>query len=95
MHLVDTHTYCLMEVADEIAKQYAILSHQWDKKTGEITFRDMQKPNEASELKGFVKIRKTCKQAIKNRLRYVWVDICCINKESSAELNEAINSTYR
>lgn len=26
---------------------------------------------------------------------YVWVDTCCINKESSAELSEAINSMYR
>ncbi|KAH8904977.1 HET-domain-containing protein [Coniochaeta sp. PMI_546] len=25
---------------------------------------------------------------------YVWVDTCCINKESSAELSEAINSMY-
>lgn len=26
---------------------------------------------------------------------YVWVDTCCINKESSAELSEAINSMYQ
>ncbi|KAJ9148813.1 hypothetical protein NKR19_g5863 [Coniochaeta hoffmannii] len=26
---------------------------------------------------------------------YVWIDTCCINKESSAELSEAINSMYR
>ncbi|KAM7218546.1 hypothetical protein V8F06_006150 [Rhypophila decipiens] len=25
---------------------------------------------------------------------YVWIDTCCINKESSAELSEAINSMY-
>lgn len=26
---------------------------------------------------------------------YVWVDTCCIDKKSSAELNEAINSMYK
>lgn len=26
---------------------------------------------------------------------YIWVDTCCINKESSAELSEAINSMFR
>ncbi|KAK4108985.1 HET-domain-containing protein [Canariomyces notabilis] len=26
---------------------------------------------------------------------YIWVDTCCINKESSAELSEAINSMYQ
>lgn len=28
-------------------------------------------------------------------VNYVWVDTCCINKESSAELSEAINSMYQ
>ena len=28
-------------------------------------------------------------------VHYIWVDTCCINKESSAELSEAINSMYR
>ena len=27
-------------------------------------------------------------------VQYVWIDTCCINKESSAELSEAINSMY-
>lgn len=29
------------------------------------------------------------------QINYVWMDTCCINKESSAELSEAINSMYR
>lgn len=28
-------------------------------------------------------------------LHYIWIDTCCINKESSAELSEAINSMYQ
>ncbi|CAK1356508.1 unnamed protein product [Cercospora beticola] len=38
---------------------------------------------------------QTCDQAQKNDLKYAWVDTCCINKESSAELSEAINSMWR
>ncbi len=28
-------------------------------------------------------------------VRYIWIDTCCIDKSSSAELSEAINSMYR
>jgi len=28
-------------------------------------------------------------------MRYLWIDTCCIDKSSSAELSEAINSMYR
>ncbi|KAI6041068.1 hypothetical protein EDC04DRAFT_2566167, partial [Pisolithus marmoratus] len=33
--------------------------------------------------------------ARKNGLNWVWIDTCCINKESSSELSEAINSMYK
>ena len=36
-----------------------------------------------------------CKQALSEDLSYVWVDTCCIDKRSSAELSEAINSMFR
>jgi hypothetical protein len=95
MYLIDAHTYKLTEVTDETAEPYAILSHRWDEQIGEISFRDMQNPEEACKLEGFAKIRKSCEQATRDRLHYVWVDTCCINKESRAELTEAINSMYR
>lgn len=43
---------------------------------------------------GYVKIQQTCRQAIGDGFKHVWIDSCCINKESSAELSEAINSMY-
>ena len=43
---------------------------------------------------GFKKIQKCCEQALEDMLEYVWVDTCCIDKSSSAELSEAINSMY-
>jgi len=43
---------------------------------------------------GFQKIQKCCEQALEDMIEYVWVDTCCIDKSSSAELSEAINSMY-
>jgi hypothetical protein len=34
-------------------------------------------------------------QAAKDGLEHFWIDTCCINKDSSAELSEAINSMFR
>ncbi|KAF2729740.1 hypothetical protein EJ04DRAFT_405768, partial [Polyplosphaeria fusca] len=45
---------------------------------------------------GFHKISETCRIArTQYDLKYSWVDTCCIDKSSSAELSEAINSMYR
>ena len=43
---------------------------------------------------GFWKILKACFQARADGLGYLWVDTNCIDKASSAELSEAINSMY-
>lgn len=45
-------------------------------------------PNLSNKIKGF------CKVARKAGFRLVWSDACCIDKTSSAELSEAINSMY-
>jgi len=44
---------------------------------------------------GFNKIRSCGEQARQDGLRFFWVDTCCIDKSSSAELQEAINSMFR
>ncbi|PTD06357.1 Vegetative incompatibility protein HET-E-1 [Fusarium culmorum] len=44
---------------------------------------------------GMAKLKGCCKQAKKDKLDYVWIDTCCINKESSKELDEAINSMFQ
>jgi len=43
----------------------------------------------------FRKITETCRLARERGIPYVWVDSCCIDKTSSAELTEAINSMFR
>lgn len=71
--------------------RYAILSHTWGPE--EVTFRDMMEGNGTSKT-GFDKIRFCGEQASRDDLQYFWVDTCCIDKSSSAELSEAINSMY-
>ena len=72
--------------------KYATLSHTWGEE--EITFQDMQGDLQVQK-KGFSKIRGICTQAKKDGFDYIWIDTCCIDKSSSAELSEAINSMYR
>ncbi|PIL28750.1 hypothetical protein GSI_08794 [Ganoderma sinense ZZ0214-1] len=40
------------------------------------------------------KIRDACAVARANGFRYIWIDSCCIDKSSSSELSEVINSMY-
>ncbi|KAL8376498.1 hypothetical protein RB595_007541 [Gaeumannomyces hyphopodioides] len=44
---------------------------------------------------GYQKIAQTCRIAKKHGLDWAWVDTCCIDKSSSAELSEAINSMFK
>lgn len=45
--------------------------------------------------KGYSKILGCCAKARAEGYRYIWIDTCCIDKSSSAELSEAINSMYK
>ncbi|KAB5511241.1 heterokaryon incompatibility protein-domain-containing protein [Coniochaeta sp. 2T2.1] len=75
----------------EHAPRYAILSHTWGDE--EVTFQDLQTPA-GRLMKEFRKILACCKQARKDGIKWVWIDTCCIDKTSSAELSEAINSMF-
>jgi hypothetical protein len=71
---------------------YAILSHTWGDE--EITFEELG-ADYVKQKVGYQKILQTCAQAEKDGYQYVWIDTCCIDKRSSAELTEAINSMYK
>jgi len=99
MRLIDATTLELRLFMDEsLVPPYAILSHRWGE--DEVTlqqFTDQSLRNDATlkSSRGYWKILKTCQQALSNGLSLVWVDTCCIDKTSSAELSEAINSMFR
>lgn len=93
MRLINTRTLDLCEfIDDEIPERYAILSHRWENE--EVTFQDWQILSVAKAKKGFAKIDMACKQAQKHGLDYLWVDTNCIDKTSSIELSEAVNSMF-
>ncbi|TBU51594.1 heterokaryon incompatibility protein-domain-containing protein [Dichomitus squalens] len=80
---------------------YAILSHVWgeDEQLFHDTPRyrkDMRpdRPN-VRDTTASEKVRQICKIAERDRLRWLWDDTCCINKDSSSELSESINSMFR
>lgn len=44
--------------------------------------------------RGFEKVEGSCHRAKLDGYEYIWIDTCCIDKRSSAELSEAINSMF-
>ncbi|RBR05561.1 hypothetical protein FVER53590_12909 [Fusarium verticillioides] len=90
MWLINTTTIAL-EVKNVSSTPYAILSHTWG--DDEVTFEDMMTGQEKGK-KGYVKIIHTCRLAKERGIAYAWVDTCCVDKRSSAELAEAINSMF-
>ncbi|KAF4963762.1 hypothetical protein FSARC_8245 [Fusarium sarcochroum] len=94
MYLINVLTLKLEEFYSNIPG-YAILSHTWGDACDEVLFREMNSLSPEVKLKkGFKKIELCAKQAQIDGLEYCWVDTCCIDKSSSAELSEAINSMF-
>jgi len=73
---------------------YAILSHTWEADNQEVVYDDLIN-NLGSVKKGYKKVQFCGERAKRDGLRYFWVDSCCIDKSSSAELQTAINSMFR
>ena len=82
----------LVEKHESDSPRYAILSHTWGAE--EVTFKDLIEGTGKNKA-GYEKIEFCRKQAASDDLIYFWVDTCCIDKLSSAELSEAINSMFR
>jgi len=93
MRLLDSSTLRLTHFVDRELPEYVILSHCWG--DDEVTFSDIQDLDTATARHGFQKIRQFCQKAKSDGFQWVWIDTCCIDKSSSAELSEAINSMYQ
>ncbi|KAK9784096.1 hypothetical protein SCAR479_00655 [Seiridium cardinale] len=92
MRLLNVYTRSFEEYFDNNVPPYAILSHTWENE--EVSFQEFHRP-ETTNKSGFKKIEQFCLRAIDCGLNYGWVDTCCIDKTSSAELSEAINSMFK
>ncbi|KAI0458839.1 heterokaryon incompatibility protein-domain-containing protein [Xylaria acuta] len=92
MRLINTTTFDICEFPGDSTADYAILSHTWGEE--ECTLRDMLR-HDVELRKGYAKIKFCCEQAVRDGLNWAWVDTCCIDQTSTAELSEAINSMFR
>jgi hypothetical protein len=92
MRLINTTTIQVEEFLGHDTPEYVILSHTWEEE--EVTLQDIQSFG-APKKKGYKKIKKCCEKAASDGFTYCWIDTCCIDKTSSAELSEAINSMYK
>lgn len=91
MRLLNATSLSFKEFLGHSIPKYDIVSHRWSDE--ELTFEDFAtgKPQEGY---GWTKIVKACEMARQQDYRWVWIDTICIDKKSSAELSEAINSMY-
>jgi hypothetical protein len=93
MRLINCSTKRLEEFFGDRIPPYTILSHTWGH--DEVTFADLtHHPAAATGKDGHRKIDFTCAQTLLDGYGHAWVDTCCIDKSSSAELSEAINSMF-
>ncbi|TDZ74886.1 Vegetative incompatibility protein HET-E-1 [Colletotrichum trifolii] len=94
MWLINTKTYKLKQFNGSRIPPYAILSHTWVEDE-EVSFEEWRSGRSATSKPGYVKIANTCRLAAKHHnLEWAWVDTCCINSDSTRELDEAIRSMY-
>ncbi|KAF2763685.1 HET-domain-containing protein [Teratosphaeria nubilosa] len=92
MWLLNVLTYKLKFFNSLSDVQYTILSHTWGEE--EVLYRDLEHLETAQTKLGWTKIRYICQQTIEDGLLWTWIDTCCIDKHSSTELSEAINSMF-
>jgi len=85
--------FSLREFSGNNIPPYAILSHTWGPDGEEVTFRDLVDQTGKDKV-GYAKIEFCGRRATADDLKYFWVDTCCIDKSSSAELTESINSMF-
>ena len=111
MRLLSTKTLQLSDFAGHRTPRYAILSHRWgddeisyhdlrylvetDENRRAIIQAVYNVSHQKAEGKGFTKILRACSMAIAQDFEWIWIDTCCINKESSSELSEAVNSMFK
>ncbi|KAI1773186.1 heterokaryon incompatibility protein-domain-containing protein [Hypoxylon cercidicola] len=94
MKLINCSELKLEEFFGSDIPPYAILSHTWEKE--EVTYQDfIGHAGDRTKLEGWNKIERTIALAMADGHAYCWIDTCCIDKRSSAELTEAINSMFK
>ncbi|KAF5363023.1 hypothetical protein D9758_012651 [Tetrapyrgos nigripes] len=91
-----SHTWENEEVTFQDIQNIATLAATFNGR--QLSFNDIRAFLRSAQLpvkKGYTKVVQACVRARNSAFDWIWIDSCCINKESSAELSEAINSMYQ
>jgi len=104
MRLLNIYTFEFAEFEGDRLPPYRITSHRWT--DDEATFKDVLKKKNPNS-KGYMKIEGFCQfiREDEERLRkyvtrelgsckWIWIDAACVDKRSSAEVSESINSMF-
>ncbi|KAK5125362.1 hypothetical protein LTR85_000471 [Meristemomyces frigidus] len=95
MRLLSSADYTTFkEIINPEDERYAILSHCWGSNAEEITHQQLTTGTYSVGTTGWQKIVRCCDLATSRGFDWVWIDTCCIDKTSSAELSESINSMF-
>lgn len=92
MRLLNTDILELRDFVGDEIPPYIILSHTWQ--PDEAVYKDFLSGDWKSKA-SFKKISGFCSLANSNGYTWCWIDTLSIDKSSSAELSEAINSMFR
>ncbi|KAI0968561.1 hypothetical protein F4678DRAFT_442126 [Xylaria arbuscula] len=102
MRLLNTTTFELRNGDQNSFRQegYAILSHRWvgleiafdELKDHTTELRTGRRPLSSPQAD---KIRGACDAARNQGIKWMWIDTCCINKNSATEESESINSMFK
>lgn len=97
MRLLNTTTLELKTFTGQYP-EYAILSHTWGYQEAPLEVflptRRWQRPAAWLRKRRYPKVVDSCHLAKSQGYDWIWIDTCCIDKSSSTELSEAINSMY-
>lgn len=92
MRLLHTTKPIFGEFFDSQVPEYCILSHRWGE--GELQYSDVRDRQWRPGSQAYKKLYGACWLASQRGFDWIWIDTCCIDKTSSAELTEAINSMF-
>ena len=106
MRLINVHTMKLEEFIEGNVPPYCILSHRWGE--DEVSYKDYSKGRKTDgpgyrkicDFAKFVREREVPHRAYRRQSQaesvdFVWIDTCCIDKRSSAELQESVNCMFK
>ena len=92
MRLLNVDTLEFRDFPSDNIPPYLVTSHRWS--TNEATYKDVLKRRN-QESSGFKKIANFCAFAQQySDIKWIWIDTCCINQNSSMEVSESINSMW-